>query len=106
MGNSGNWLADFSVADSRAAVDGLVSVQGYIKTGRPVEEVALMEKAEYYGADAVFFEAPHDGKAPEGGSPRPRRATHATGFYARNGLCGFDSRAAHDRSPTNRKEMK
>ncbi len=64
MGDSGNWLADFSVADSRAAVDGLVSVQGYIKTGRPVEEVAMMEKAKQYEANAVFFEAPHDGKAP------------------------------------------
>lgn len=63
MSNSGNWLTDFSVADSRTLVDGLVPVQEYVKAGRPVEEVAIMEKAEYYHADAVFFEAPRDGKA-------------------------------------------
>jgi hypothetical protein len=63
MSNPGNWLTDFCVADSRAVVDGLVPVQGYLKTGRPAEEVAIMEKAEHYFADAVFFEAPRDGKA-------------------------------------------
>jgi N-6 DNA Methylase len=64
MSNPINWLTDFSDVNSYASVDGLVPVQGYIRTGRPVEEVAIMEKAERYGADAVFFEAPHDGKAP------------------------------------------
>ena len=64
MSDPGDWLADFSVADSRANVDGLVPVQGYDKTGRPAEEVAIMEKAEHYQANAVFFEAPRDGKAP------------------------------------------
>ena len=63
MSNPGKWLTDFSVSDSRADVDGLVPVQGYVKTGRPAEEVAIMEKAEHYFADAVFFEAPRDGKA-------------------------------------------
>ncbi len=64
MGNPINWLTDFRDVNSYASVDGLVPVQGYVRTGRPVEEVAIMEKAERYGADAVFFEAPHDGKAP------------------------------------------
>lgn len=64
MGNPGNWLTEFSVADSRTIVDGLVPVQGYVKVGRPAEEVVIMEKATHYGADAVFFEAPRDGKAP------------------------------------------
>ena len=64
MSDPGNWLTDFSVADSHAVVDGLVPVLGYVKTGRQAEEVAIMEKAEHYGADAVFFEAPRDGKAP------------------------------------------
>ena len=64
MSDPGKWLKDFSVADSCAVVDGLVPVQGYDKTGRPAEEVAIMEKAEHYRADAVFFEAPRDGKAP------------------------------------------
>ncbi|MEW6664118.1 MAG: N-6 DNA methylase [Thermodesulfobacteriota bacterium] len=60
-----NWLTDFSTADSRAVmVDGLVPVKGYIRTGRPAEEVAIMEKAAHYLADAVFFEAPREGKAP------------------------------------------
>lgn len=63
MSNPVNWLTDFSIADSRAVVDGLVPVQGYIKDGRPAEEVALMEKAAHYRADAVFFEASRDGKA-------------------------------------------
>lgn len=63
MSNPGNWLTDFSVADSCAVVDGLVPVQGYTKNGRPAEEVAIMEKAEHYQADAVFFEASRDGKA-------------------------------------------
>lgn len=64
MSALGNWLTNFSVANSGAVVDGLVSVQGYDNTDRPVEEVAIMEKAAYYKASAVFFEAPRDGKAP------------------------------------------
>ncbi|MHB1015306.1 MAG: HsdM family class I SAM-dependent methyltransferase [Desulfurivibrionaceae bacterium] len=64
MNDPKNWLTDFSVADSHAAVDGLVPVHGYVRTGQPTEEVAIMEKAEYYQADAVFFEASRDGKAP------------------------------------------
>ena len=51
-------------AGSGAIVDGLVPVQGYVKAGRPPEEVAILEKAQHYGADAVFFEASRDGKAP------------------------------------------
>jgi len=64
MSDSGKWLTDFSVADSHAVVDGLVPVQGYDNTDRLPEEVAIMEKAESYLADAVFFQAPRDGKAP------------------------------------------
>jgi hypothetical protein len=54
----------FGLSSSGAVVDGLVSVRHYIKTNRPPEEVAVMEKALHYNADAVFFEAPRDGKAP------------------------------------------
>lgn len=64
MSNPGNWLTEFSVTDSRAVVNGLVPVHDYVKAGRPAEEVVIMEKAKHYGADAVFFEAPRDGKAP------------------------------------------
>jgi hypothetical protein len=45
-------------------VDGLVAVDGYNNAGRLPEEVATMEKAAHYGADAVFFEASRDGKPP------------------------------------------
>lgn len=62
-GNSIKWLVDFSSANSVLA-DGLVLLENYTKAGRPAEEVAIMEKAEHYGADAVFFEASRDGKAP------------------------------------------
>lgn len=64
MSDPGAWLAEFSVPDNHAIVDGLVPVQGYDKIDRPAEEVAIMEKAAYYEADAVFFEASRDDKAP------------------------------------------
>jgi hypothetical protein len=64
MNGPGHWLMDFGVTGSNAAVDGLVPVRDYTKTGKPPEEVAVMEKAEHYDADAVFFEAPRDGKPP------------------------------------------
>jgi hypothetical protein len=47
-----------------ATVDGLVSVKGYRRDGQPLEEVAIMEKADDYGATAVFFEAGRDGRPP------------------------------------------
>jgi len=65
MSNSSHWLNDFSVVGSHALVDGLVPVQSYRKTGRPPEEVAIMERAAHYKADAVFFQAPRHGKAAE-----------------------------------------
>lgn len=58
------WLTDFSVANNDAVVDGLVPVKGYNKTNRPADEVAIMEKAAHYEADAVFFEAARAGKSP------------------------------------------
>jgi hypothetical protein len=64
MSDPRNWLTDFGDAQNLAVVEGIVPVRGYVKTGRPAEEVAVMEKAELYTADAVFFEAPRDGKAP------------------------------------------
>ncbi len=64
MRNTINWLVDFSHSDIPDLVDGLVPVKGYNNNGRPAEEVAIMEKAAHYGADAVFFEAPRHGKAP------------------------------------------
>ncbi len=58
------WLMNLCDARDEAAVDGLVAVRGYVKEGRPPEEVDIMEKAARYGADAVFFEASHDGRPP------------------------------------------
>jgi hypothetical protein len=50
--------------DTIAPVDGLVLVKGYRNNGHPPEEVAMMEKAEEYGATAVFFEAGRNGRPP------------------------------------------
>jgi hypothetical protein len=58
------WLIDLGAAATDAAVDGLVLVSGYKREGRRPEEVAMMEKAEYYGAHSVFFEAGRNGGPP------------------------------------------
>jgi hypothetical protein len=63
MNSPEHWLTQFA-GGSHAAVDGLVPVLAYVKDQRPVEEVAIMEKACQYGADAVFFQAPRDGNPP------------------------------------------
>lgn len=63
MNTSGQWLLNFDRAGNRPVVDGLVLVRGYVKAGRPAEEVPILEKAAHYAADAVFFEASRDGKA-------------------------------------------
>ncbi len=56
------WLVNLAPGGNGAAVDGLVPVKGYRNVGQPPEEVAIMEKAEYYKATAVFFEAGRDGR--------------------------------------------
>jgi hypothetical protein len=58
------WLIDLGSASRGAAVDGLVLVAGYERYGRPPEEVAMMEKAEAYGAHSVFFEVGRNGRPP------------------------------------------
>jgi hypothetical protein len=58
------WLIDVGSASKGAAVDGLVLVAGYERDGRPPEEVAMMEKAESYGAHSVFFEVGRNGRPP------------------------------------------
>lgn len=47
---------------SAPTVDGLVLVSTYDSNGRPPEEVAVLEKAQAYGAHAVFFEAGRHGR--------------------------------------------
>ncbi|UDF05761.1 class I SAM-dependent DNA methyltransferase [Asticcacaulis sp. AND118] len=49
------WLKTLNQAD--VEVEGLVRTLDYDPTGRPPEEVVIMEKAASYGAHAVFFEA-------------------------------------------------
>lgn len=64
MNTKKDWLFDFDRSSSGAVKEGIVSVEGYDRKGKPPEEVAIMEKALFYKAQAVFFEAPHDGKPP------------------------------------------
>lgn len=53
------WLIDVDRAALK--VDGLIRVEGYVQSGRPMQEVATMEKAAHYGAHSVLFEAASDG---------------------------------------------
>ena len=64
MNTNGDWLFDFDSNRLDAVKEGILSVEGYDRNGRPPEEVAVMEKALFYKAQAVFFEAPHDGRPP------------------------------------------
>jgi hypothetical protein len=54
MNDPGQWLIDLGSVPGGATVDGLILVAGYARDGRPPEEVAMMEKAEAYGAHSVF----------------------------------------------------
>ena len=84
MNTNGDWLFDFDSNSLDAVKEGMLSVEGYDRKGRPPEEVAVMEKAMFYKAQAVFFEAPHDGKPPV-----------AQAFIYRSGGPAQDSDFAH-----------
>lgn len=64
MDDRAKWLLDLNRAARGSTEDGLIPVEGYRRDGRPPEEVAVMEKAEAYGAHAVFFEAGRNGRSP------------------------------------------
>jgi hypothetical protein len=64
MAYSVQWLLDVSNTGSVAGVDGLLGVGDYVNKGLQPEQIAIMEKAAHYGADAVFFEASRGGKPP------------------------------------------
>ena len=64
MSDRAKWLVELGDPASSLTVDGLVPVQGYLRAGRPPEEVAMMEKAESYRAYAVFFEAGRNNRPP------------------------------------------
>ena len=71
MNHATEWLEHLD-QDVSTEIDGLVPVKGYQREGRHPEEVAMMERAAHYGADAVFFEA-----------SRNNRPAKAPGFYFR-----------------------
>lgn len=64
MSDLGQWLFSIGVTGSGTAVDGLVPVANFRKVNLLPEQVTVMEKAEFYDAAAVFFEAARDGKPP------------------------------------------
>ncbi|MGB0722914.1 MAG: HsdM family class I SAM-dependent methyltransferase [Gammaproteobacteria bacterium] len=57
------WFEALEDMRDKSAVNGLVHVASYDRTGRPPEEVMTMEKAGLYGAHSVFFEAGRNGRA-------------------------------------------
>lgn len=59
-----DWLLADHDDQRSGKVDGLVAVCDFDPEGHAPEQVAIMERAEAYGARAVFFEAPRNGKAP------------------------------------------
>lgn len=64
MNNIQHWWDHLGDAGNGLRIDGLVQVRGYKNIGRPPEEVVMMEKARFYGAAAVFFEAARNDKPP------------------------------------------
>lgn len=72
-----DWLFSIGDSDDLPRVDGLVAVAGYERAGRTPEEIAIMEKAQAYGARAVFFESGRHGRSP---------VAQAFVFDARDGL--------------------
>src|SRR5262245_32861456 len=62
--NYAQWLIDLGEVETGFNVDGLLPVRGYQRDRLSPEEVVMMEKAEIYGADAVFFQAPRAGQPP------------------------------------------
>ena len=64
MSDRAKWLVDFDASATKSDVDGLIPIKGYKPDGRMPEEVAMMEKAAAYQAQAVFFEAGRNGAPP------------------------------------------
>lgn len=87
MGNRPAWWDAWQQPDLASQVKGLVPVCGYKSAGRPPEEIALMEKAAEYGADAVFFELEQYG----------RRAFAQAFIYGPGTLADDDAFAEHHR---------
>jgi len=58
------WLFAISTSAALPSVDGLVAVKDFDPNGQPPDVVAVIERADSYGARAVFFEAQRQGRAP------------------------------------------
>jgi hypothetical protein len=63
MAGSAQWLLDLGTLTG-PAVDGLVPVAAFDRSKFGPDEVAVLEKAAAFGADAVFFEASRNNRPP------------------------------------------
>jgi len=64
MNTRAQWLFELDAASGAQIVDGLVLVNGYKESGLAPEQRVIMEKAEFYGAHSVFFEASRNNRPP------------------------------------------
>lgn len=58
------WLFETGGGVEAPSSGGLVRVHGFRKLHLPPEQYLILEKAEFYEAEAVFFEAPQNGAPP------------------------------------------
>lgn len=58
------WLFAIGEGHEIPTLDGLIAVQGFEPMGHSPDQVVIVEKAQAYGARAVFFEAGRHGHAP------------------------------------------
>ena len=64
MADKEQWLINLSNRRADISVDGLVRVEDYKRYDLSPDEIAVLEKAEEYGAHSVFFEASRNGRPP------------------------------------------
>ena len=64
MSARSQWLFDLTATAEARMVDGLVSVYGYQDAVLTPEQTVVVEKAQTYGAQYVFFEAGRNGRPP------------------------------------------
>ncbi len=63
MSSPHQWLLDFQETGN-TTIEGIVSVDNYSLNDLPPDSIPIMEKAEEYGAKAVFFEKEREGRPP------------------------------------------
>ena len=64
MSARSQWLFDLTATAEARMVDGLVPVYGYQDAVLTPEQTVVVEKAQTYGAQYVFFEAGRNGRPP------------------------------------------